>query len=216
MADAQHAATAVQARSRATDTELDRRARALQEVSNSIVVWANDGRFVEVKHDVRARFKVTNVADELGPGAGALAEDLHLFAVNLRGQLGELEEHKKTVVTAMTGMVRQALRSLARAHAMSELPASLPGWAGQRFLEVGPRASVDTSDPVVADRCARLVDALTARGAEVPRGVELLWQATSAVVGTGNWRARMLKPSTIFALDRASVEKMRKWSGGER
>ncbi|HET9896899.1 MAG TPA: hypothetical protein VFQ44_18350 [Streptosporangiaceae bacterium] len=65
------------------------------------------------------------------------------------------------------------------------------------------------------DRCSRLVDTLTARGVEVPRGLDLLWQATSAVVGDGNWKARVLKPSTTFALDRVSVEKMRKWSGGE-
>jgi hypothetical protein len=50
----------------------------------------------------------------------------------------------------------------------------------------------------------------------VPRGVELLWQATSAVVGDGNWKARVLKPSTTFAVDRVPVEKMRKWSGGEK
>ena len=57
---------------------------------------------------------------------------------------------------------------------------------------------------------------LTARGVEVPRGLDLLWQATSAVVGDGNWKARVLKPSTTFARDQVPVEKMRKWSGGEK
>jgi hypothetical protein len=50
----------------------------------------------------------------------------------------------------------------------------------------------------------------------VPRGLELLWQATNAVVGDGNWKARVLKPSTALALERVSVERMRKWSGGEK
>jgi hypothetical protein len=50
----------------------------------------------------------------------------------------------------------------------------------------------------------------------VPGGLELLWQATCAVVGDGNWKARVLKRSTKFALDRVPVEKMRKWSGGEK
>jgi hypothetical protein len=139
-----------------------------------------------------------------------------LFATNLRGRLEELEEHKSVVVTAMTGMVRQALKSLARAQSLSELPENLGAWAGHRFLDVGPRSAVETADAVVRDRCARLVDALTARGAEVPRGQELLWQATNAVVGDGNWRARVLKPSTALALERVSVERMRKWSGGEK
>ena len=106
--------------------------------------------------------------------------------------------------------------TIGRAQSLSELPESLGSWAGQRFLEVGPRASVDTSDVIVRDRCSRLVDALTARGVEVPRDLDLLWQATSAVVGDGNWKAKVLKPSTTFALDRTSVEMMRKWSGGEK
>jgi hypothetical protein len=69
---------------------------------------------------------------------------------------------------------------------------------------------------VLRDRCARLVDSLSVRGTPVPRGHELLWQATSAVVGEGNWKAKVLKPSTTFAVERVSVEKMRKWSGGEK
>jgi hypothetical protein len=112
----------------------------------------------------------------------------------------------------MTGMIRQALKTVARAQSLSQLPVSLGPWAGQRFLEVAPRVSVNTSDEIVRDRCSRLVDTLTARGVEVPRGLDLLWQATSAVVGDGNWKARVLKPSTTLALDRVSVEKMRKWS----
>ncbi|WP_316690245.1 hypothetical protein [Pseudonocardia sp. H11422] len=75
---------------------------------------------------------------------------------------------------------------------------------------------METADAVVRDRWPRLVDVVTARGVEVPRGQELLWQATSAVVGEGNWKARVLKPSTTFALERVSVERMRKWSGGEK
>ncbi|MCW0212166.1 MAG: hypothetical protein OJJ54_02320 [Pseudonocardia sp.] len=194
-----------------------RRARALVEkVAREIVVWASAERFAEVNPTVRDRFRVTDVAGELGPEAGALSGELELFAANLRGRLEELEEHKSVVVTAMTGMVRQALKSLARAQSLSELPESLGAWAGHRFLDVGPRSAVETADAVVRDRCARLVDALTARGAEVPRGQELLWQATNAVVGDGNWRARVLKPSTALALERVSVERMRKWSGGEK
>jgi hypothetical protein len=190
--------------------------RELAKVSAELTRWANDDRFQQVKPDVRGRFRVTDAAAELGPGAAELADQLNVYAANLRGHLDELEEHKRFVVTAMTGMVRQALRTIERAQRLSELPESMGQWAGQRFLEVAPRSSVDTSESIVRDRCSRLVDSLTSRGAEVPRGLELLWQATSAVVGDGNWKARVLKPSTTFALDRVSVEKMRKWSGGEK
>lgn len=194
----------------------DETSKALTRISTKLALWANEPRFLEVKQEVRSRFLITDAADELGPGAAALSEDLVVYAENLRARLAELEEHKGVLVTAMTGMVRQALKTLARAQSLSQLPVSLGPWAGQRFLEVAPRASVNTSDEIVRDRCSRLVDTLTARGVEVPRGLDLLWQATSAVVGDGNWKARVLKPSTTFALDRVSVEKMRKWSGGEK
>ncbi|GAA2899415.1 hypothetical protein GCM10010472_67130 [Pseudonocardia halophobica] len=194
-----------------------RRGRAaVDEAAKEITVWSSADRFAEVKPAVRDRFRVADVVDELGDGVGALAEDLDKYAVNLQGRLDELEQHKSVVVTAMSGMVRQALKSLARAQTLSELPENLGAWAGHRFLDVGPRSAVETADAVVRDRCARLVDVLTARGAEVPRGLELLWQATNAVVGDGNWRARVLKPSTALALERVSVERMRKWSGGEK
>jgi hypothetical protein len=194
----------------------DEAGKVLGQISTGLALWASEARFLEVKQEVRSRFLVTDAAEELGPGAEALSEDLIVYAENLRGRLAELEEHKAVVVTAMTGMVRQALKTLARAQSLSQLPASLGRWAGQRFLEVAPRASVSTSDEIVRDRCARLVDMLTARGVEVPRGLDLLWQATSAVVGDGNWKARVLKPSTTLALDQVPVEKMRKWSGGEK
>ncbi len=194
----------------------DEASMALSQISTKLALWASEARFLEVKQEVRSRFLVTDAADELGPGAEALSEDLIVYAENLRGRLAELEEHKAVVVTAMTGMVRQALKTLARAQSLSQLPTSLGPWAGQRFLEVGPRASISTADEIVRDRCSRLVDMLTARGVEVPRGLDLLWQATSAVVGDGNWKARILKPSTTFALDQVPVDKMRKWSGGEK
>ncbi|OJY39814.1 hypothetical protein [Pseudonocardia sp. 73-21] len=204
--EALDAATAAAARSR----------RAVDKLGQETALWAAEDRFAGVKPPVRDRFRASDAAEDLLAGAERLADDLDLLAVNLRGRLDELEEHKGVVVTAMVGMVRQALKSLQRAQALSELPESLGEWAGQRFLDVGPRASVETADAVLRERCSRLVDTLTARGVPVPRGHELLWQATSAVVGEGNWKAKVLKPSTTFALERVSVERMRKWSGGEK
>ncbi|WP_305080847.1 hypothetical protein [Pseudonocardia terrae] len=208
--------TAIRGTLEATAAAVRKGRAAVDKAAKEITVWASADRFAEVKSAVRDRFRVADVAAELGDGVGALAEDLDKYAVNLQGRLDELEDHKSVVVTAMTGMVRQALKSLARAQTLSELPENLGPWAGHRFLDVGPRSAVETADAVVRDRCARLVDVLTARGAEVPRGLELLWQATNAVVGDGNWRARVLKPSTALALERVSVERMRKWSGGEK
>ncbi|WP_433502276.1 hypothetical protein ACQP04_21095 [Pseudonocardia halophobica] len=205
--------TAVRDRLDAAGAAVRRGRGAVEKVAREIVLWSAADRFSAVKAAVRDRFRVSDVAGELGPEAEDLAGELETYAANLRGRLEELEEHKSVVVTAMTGMVRQALKSLARAQSLSELPENLGPWAGHRFLDVGPRSAVETADVVVRDRCSRLVDLLTSRGAEVPRGQELLWQATNAVVGDGNWRARVLKPSTALALERVPVERMRKWSG---
>lgn len=200
----------------AATVEERRSRRAVEKLGQDIALWAAADRFGGVKPAVRDRFRTDDIGRDLLPDAEQLAEDLGLFAAQLRERLDELEEHKGVVVTAMVGMVRQALKALSRAQSLSELPESLGEWAGQRFLEVGPRATVETADAVLRERCARLVDALTTRGTPVPRGHELLWQATSAVVGEGNWKARVLKPSTTFAIERVPVERMRKWSGGEK
>ncbi|OLT20284.1 hypothetical protein BJF78_35685 [Pseudonocardia sp. CNS-139] len=200
----------------AGEADAQRARRAVEKLGQELALWAAADRFAGVKPAVRERFRTGDPARDVLPDAEQLAGDLDLFAANLRQRVDELEEHKGVVVTAMAGMVRQALKALSRAQSLSELPETLGEWAGQRFLDVGPRSTVETADAVVRDRCARLVDALTSRGGPVPRGHDLLWQATSAVVGEGNWKARVLKPSTTFALERVSVERMRKWSGGEK
>jgi hypothetical protein len=216
VADARTAVEEARTALAAARTEEQRSRRALERLGQELALWAAADRFAGVKDAVRDRFRTGDVAQDVLPDAEQLAADLDLFAANLRQRIDELEEHKGVVVTAMVGMVRQALKSLSRAQSLSELPESLGEWAGQRFLEVGPRSVVETADAVVRDRCARLVDALTTRGGPVPRGHDLLWQATNAVVGEGNWKARVLKPSTTFAVERVSVERMRKWSGGEK
>lgn len=214
--EARAAVDAMRSTLESATTDARRAQRALEKLAQEIALWAAADRFAGVKPAVRDRFRTDDVARDLLPDAEQLAEDLVLFGTQLRQRLDELEEHKGVVVTAMVGMVRQALKALSRAQSLSELPETLGEWAGQKFLEVGPRTTVETADAVLRERCARLVDALTTRGAPVPRGQELLWQATSAVVGEGNWKAKVLKPSTTFAVERVSVERMRKWSGGEK
>lgn len=199
----------------AADAAAARSRRVVDRLGQETALWAAEDRFAGVKPPVRDRFRASDAVEDLLTGAERLADDLDLLAVNLRGRLEELEEHKGVVVTAMVGMVRQALKSLQRAQALSELPESLGEWAGQRFLDVGPRASVETADAVLRERCSRLVDTLTSpapdgRSVPVPRGHELLWQATSAVVGEGNWKARVLKPSTTFALKQISIKQIQK------
>ena len=118
---------------------------------------------------------------------------------------------------AVTAEVREGLKTLQRAQHHAQLP---PGLAdhlrNRRFLDVGPRSTVDTTDATLRSRVERLVERLVARQENIPDGLTLVWEATTAVVGRGNFTARVLKPSTELGEDRQPVELMSKWSGGEK
>jgi hypothetical protein len=65
----------------------DETSKALTRIRTKLAPWANEPRFLEVKQEVRSRFLINGAADELGPGAEALREDLAVYAENLRARL---------------------------------------------------------------------------------------------------------------------------------
>jgi hypothetical protein len=197
--------------------EAERRlGRVFDEASKTCFLWANAERFSTVKPEIRSRFRTADVAADLAPTAAELAEHMRQYAASAAAHLAELDEHQRAAVTAMRGMVRGALQTLRRVQNASTLPSTLPSWEGRRFLEVGPKRSLDLSDAILDDRIGRVVDALVASGTEIPSGADLLWVATHAVVGDGNWQARILKPTVDGSVTMVSVPRMRKWSGGEK
>jgi hypothetical protein len=185
-------------------------------LAHEIFLWANHPRFAAVTEQMRSRFRSADLGANLAPEATALAIVMGEAAASLRAHLDELDEHQKTAVTAMRGMVRGALKTLARLQASSALPDTLPAWAGQRFLTVGPKRSVEHTDEVMDDRIGLVVAAMCSAGSEIPKGPDLLWAATHAVVGDGNWTAKVLKPTVDGTIELSTVTKMRKWSGGEK
>ncbi|MEV6932818.1 hypothetical protein AB0M46_51160, partial [Dactylosporangium sp. NPDC051485] len=174
--------------------------------------WAAEERFAAVSPEVRGRFR-----GEVSTVDARLVEQLQLYRHGLAGELDAVEKDKHLVVTALCAEVREGLKTLQRAQHHAQLP---PGLAdhlrNRRFLDVGPRASVDTSDATVRSRVERLVDKLVAGGDAIPDGLALAWEAIAVVVGRGNFVARVLKPSTEITDDRQPVELMSKWSGGEK
>jgi hypothetical protein len=179
--------------------------------------WAAEERFAGVSPEVRDRFRGEHTAELLPADAERLTEQLHTYRHGLAGELDAVEKDKHLVVTALCAEVREGLKTLQRAQHHAQLP---PGLAehlrNRRFLDVGPRASVDTGDATVRGRVERLVDRLVAGTDAIPDGLVLTWEAISAVVGRGNFVARVLKPSTDLTDDRQPVELMSKWSGGEK
>lgn len=188
----------------------------LQRRAQEIFAWAADPRFAPVTDHMTSRFRSPDLAASLAPEAAPLAEAMAQAAATLRAHLEELNEHQKTAVTAMRGMVRGALKTLARLQAKSAFPDTLPAWEGRRFLTVGPKRAPDLTDAVLDDRIGRVVEAMCAAGSEIPKGPDLLWAATHAVVGEGNWTAQVLKPTVDSSIERCTVTQMRKWSGGEK
>ncbi|MFI5841712.1 hypothetical protein ACIA8K_18580 [Catenuloplanes sp. NPDC051500] len=179
--------------------------------------WAAQERFAVVSPEVRDRFRTENTVDELAPHAEALAARLTDYREGLRGELSAIDKDKHLVVTALCAEVREALKTLQRAQNHAQLPSGLgEQLSNRRFLDVGPRASVDTGDAVLRSRVERLVDKLVERKDPIPDGMTLAWEATSAAVGKGNFVARVLKPSTTLGEERQPVELMSKWSGGEK
>ncbi|WP_433213282.1 hypothetical protein ACQP00_01705 [Dactylosporangium sp. CS-047395] len=176
--------------------------------------WAAEERFAAVSPEVRDRFRdgrLDLAATEL------LGSQLTTYRHGLAGELDAVEKDKHLVVTALCAEVREGLKTLQRAQHHAQLP---PGLAdhlrNRRFLDVGPRSSVDTSDATLRSRVERLVDKLVAGKDPIPDGLTLAWEAIAAVVGRGNFVARVLKPSTELTDDRQPVELMSKWSGGEK
>jgi hypothetical protein len=175
--------------------------------------WAGEERFAAVTAEVRDRFRGEHTADL----PASLAGELRTYRHALAGELEAVDKDKHLVVTALCAEVREGLKTLQRAQHHAQLP---PGLAdhlrNRRFLDVGPRSTVDTTDATLRSRVERLVERLVARQETIPDGLSLVWEATTAVVGRGNFTARVLKPSTELGEDRQPVELMSKWSGGEK
>ncbi|MDR7275109.1 hypothetical protein [Catenuloplanes atrovinosus] len=199
------------------ETALTAARNALTAGGHRLARWASQERFAVVSPEVRDRFRTENTVDELAPHAEALAARLTDYREGLRGELSAIDKDKHLVVTALCAEVREALKTLQRAQNHAQLPGGLGDQlSNRRFLDVGPRASVDTGDAVLRSRVERLVDKLVERKDPIPDGMTLAWEATSAAVGRGNFVARVLKPSTALGEERQPVELMSKWSGGEK
>ncbi|MEV0135131.1 hypothetical protein AB0H83_42595 [Dactylosporangium sp. NPDC050688] len=179
--------------------------------------WAGEERFAAVTAEVRDRFRGEHTAELPAEAARGLAGELRTYRHALAGELEAVDKDKHLVVTALCAEVREGLKTLQRAQHHAQLP---PGLAehlrNRRFLDVGPRSTVDTTDATLRSRVERLVERLVARQETIPDGLSLVWEATTAVVGRGNFTARVLKPSTELGEDRQPVELMSKWSGGEK
>jgi hypothetical protein len=186
---------------------------------HAISRWASEPRFATVSAEVKERFTSGEHTRGLAEEADHLTAEITLYRANLQGQLDEVEQDKQIVVSALCEEARSSLKMLHRAQTQAQLPPGLgEHLKNRRFLDVSPKSSVDTSPAVMRSRISALVDGLVQSESKTqPDGKTLTWQAVSAAVGgPGNFIARVLKPSTNLADEREPVERMGKWSGGEK
>jgi hypothetical protein len=216
--EARRKAAEVSASLTALIADADRDRRKLDAVGNAITVWAGQDEWAAVKADVRSRFRTADVANELGSMAARFRdEEIDLRRIEIAEHLRTLDETRANVIAHAVGMVRQALRSIAKFSSLSKLPPDLGDWSGEKLIDVGPKTPVDDKDDaVMRDRVGRAVDSLITGQTATFAGMELLWRALREVVGPTGFRARVMKPSPSFSVERSPVERMRKWSGGEK
>ncbi|WP_043541616.1 hypothetical protein [Salinispora pacifica] len=192
---------------------------AVTERGHAINRWVGEARFATVSAEVKDRFTGGEHTTGLAEEADHLIAEIALYRANLQGQLDEVEQDKEIVVSALCEEARTCLKMLQRAQTQAQLPPGIgEHLKNRRFLDVGPKSGVDTSPAVMRSRISTLVDGLVQSEAKTqPDGKTLTWQAVSAAVGgPGNFIARVLKPSTNLADEREPVERMGKWSGGEK
>jgi hypothetical protein len=204
---------------RKADRNLTLARTAVTNRGNTISRWANEARFATVSAEVKDRFIGGEHTSGLAEEAEYLTNEITIYRANLQGQIDEVEQDKQIVVSALCEEARSALKILQRAQTQAQLPPGLgEHLKNRRFLDIRPKSNVDTTPIVMRSRISTLVDGLVQSEAKTqPDGKTLTWQAVSAAVGgPGNFIARVLKPSTNLADERESVERMGKWSGGEK
>jgi hypothetical protein len=194
--------------------------RSMGTKAERLRTWASDDRFAKVAEDengqavrqLREMFRAENLAERVAPRAVHLAEALADRHQAIAQQLEQVEAHKNNVVSRLSDLADEALSVIARASALSELPAGIGPWEGLRFLDLAARQR-PTRDQI-ALRVGELVDRMVSAGKVEPDPPELLWKAVEASVPEG-FRATILKPAPDQPKSRTPVEDMRKWSGGE-
>ncbi len=190
----------------------------VREAVDAVAQFAQDARFTALAGPVRRH--ITGVARADMPGlAPEWIAALRPRLRSLDDDLAHIDRHRSGIVTRLTGMVGEAVRTLRLAQRLSELPDGLGDWSGQQFL----RIRFDTvEDAVLRDELGAVVDrtAATATEGKGPRelrdGMSLLLRGVRAAMPKGV-RIEMLKPDAVLRTERLRVSEIRDvFSGGQQ
>ena len=207
-----------QARLREAASDRSRAERKVQAGVDAVARFAQDPRFATLSSPVHRHIGGVD-RSEMPALAREWIEALRPRLRSLDDDLGNIDRHRSGIVTRLSGMVGEALRTVRLAQKLSQLPDGLGDWSGQQFLRIRfeelDDAALRHELGVVVDRTAEAA-AGSARSRDRRDGMSMLLRGVRAAMPKGV-RVEMLKPDAVLRTERLRVSAIKDvFSGGQQ
>lgn len=195
---------------RATD---ERSALRVRNCSDAVRNIAADERFATLKNQARDRLRADGA--ELAADATKFVDEFEKAREVLDAAIGELDDHRRILITNLIGLGEDAAQVLRQAARASVLPETLGAWGGRSYLRVD--FHVPDGDADKQARIAPLIDRLM-DAANVPKALDLVQQAIFELAGGRHdaFKVTVLKPDAILRPDPVPVELLSTFSRGQQ
>ena len=187
----------------ATDRQRRQAAQAVRDL-------AADERFKGAGGELTTRFQRLD-DDSIELQADAYRAQLELRAQHLARAIEELDGHRRTLTQLVLQLALEGIRQIELASRVSRLPASVPDFGGERFLEI--RTQLPQDPTWRTNTIGALIDEIV-EGNTVPGGVALVQQAVRRLGRP--FRVRVLNPNPAAIQRRIPVTDTARFSGGEQ
>ncbi|MEU6699201.1 hypothetical protein [Pseudonocardia sp. NPDC046786] len=193
--------------------------RKVRDGVDAVARFAQDPRFATLSSPVHRHIAGVDRTEMPGLARewiGALRPRLR----SLDDDLGNIERHRSGIVTRLSGMVGEALRTVRLAQKLSQLPDGLGDWSGQQFLRIRfeelPDAALRHELGLVVDRTASGLAGGSGRARDRRDGMSMLLRGVRAAMPKGV-RVEMLKPDAVLRTERLRVSAIKDvFSGGQQ
>ncbi|WP_226358078.1 hypothetical protein [Pseudonocardia sp. ICBG601] len=197
--------------------ERTRAEKKVREGVDAVARFAQDPRFATLTSPVHRHIGGVDRSEMPGLAAEWIAA-LRPRLRSLDDDLGNIERHRSGIVTRLSGMVGEALRTVRLAQRLSQLPEGLGDWSGQQFLRIRfeelPDAALRHELGAVVDRIATGMAGGKAKDRR--DGMSMLLRGVRAAMPKGV-RVEMLKPDAVLRTERLRVSAIKDvFSGGQQ
>lgn len=191
--------------------------KKVREGVDAVARFAQDPRFATLTSPVHRHIAGVDRSEMPGLAAEWIAA-LRPRLRSLDDDLGNIERHRSGIVTRLSGMVGEALRTVRLAQRLSQLPEGLGDWSGQQFLRIRfeelPDAALRHELGAVVDRTATGMAGGKAKDRR--DGMSMLLRGVRAAMPKGV-RVEMLKPDAVLRTERLRVSAIKDvFSGGQQ